>query len=60
MAEKGIPGLDGNSGLVEALDAGKFKVGAGARAQVIGKQAAQAVYRQLSSQSGDVAIRKRD
>jgi len=60
LAEKGIPGLDGNSDPVEALDAGKFKVGPAARAHVIGKRAAQAVYRQLWLQSGDAARRKRD
>jgi hypothetical protein len=49
LAEKGIPGLDGDSIAFESLDAGKFKVAPGARAHVIGKQAAQAIHRQLSS-----------
>ena len=52
LAEKGIPGLDGNSVEMDALDAGKFKVIAGARAHGIGTQAAQALHRQLSPIGG--------
>jgi hypothetical protein len=48
LTEKGIPGLGGNSVAMEGLDAGKFKATGGARAHVIGRQAAQLLHRQLS------------
>lgn len=50
LAEKGIPGLDGNSVAMDGLDAGKFKVTGGAHG--IGTQAAQALHRQLSPIGG--------
>jgi hypothetical protein len=48
LMESGIPGLDGNSVAIEGLDAGKFKVAGGARANGIGRQAAQVLHQELS------------
>jgi hypothetical protein len=58
LVESGIPGLEESSVALEGLDAGKFKVAPGARAHVIGRQAAQAVHRQLSSQRGNATEAK--
>jgi hypothetical protein len=60
LAARGIPGLEGEPLSVEGLDAGKFKVRPGVRPNVIGRQVAQAVYRQLLLQSSVAPQENRD
>jgi hypothetical protein len=52
IAGQGTQGITRRPLFIERLDAGKFKVGPGGRAESIGKQVAQAVHQQLSPIGG--------